>query len=52
VRAQPAGAVRPKATDVEPYGIETIPAGQRHSRPLDLFRITFGGAKATHLGML
>lgn len=37
-------AVRPKATDVEPYGIETIPADQRHSRPLDLFRITFGGA--------
>jgi purine-cytosine permease-like protein len=37
-------AVRPKATDVEPYGIETIPAHHRHSRPLDLFRITFGGA--------
>ncbi|MEV5750260.1 cytosine permease [Actinoallomurus sp. NPDC052308] len=37
-------AARPKATEVEPYGIETIPADHRHSRPLDLFRITFGGA--------
>jgi purine-cytosine permease-like protein len=41
---QPAQPVRPKATDVEPYGIETIPADHRHSTPLDLFRITFGGA--------
>lgn len=37
-------AVRPRATEVEQHGIDTIPAGHRHSRPLDLFRIQFGGA--------
>src|SRR5919107_4113147 len=35
---------RPKATEVEQHGIDTIPPGHRHSRPLDLFRIQFGGA--------
>ncbi|WP_433833151.1 purine-cytosine permease family protein [Actinoplanes sp. CA-015351] len=35
---------RPKATDIEQHGIDTIPAEHRHSRPLDLFRIQFGGA--------
>lgn len=35
---------RPKVTDVEQHGIDTIPAEHRHSRPLDLFRIQFGGA--------
>ena len=35
---------RPKATEVEQHGIDTIPPEHRHSRPLDLFRIQFGGA--------
>jgi purine-cytosine permease-like protein len=35
---------RPRATEVEQHGIDTIPAHHRHSRPLDLFRIQFGGA--------
>jgi purine-cytosine permease-like protein len=35
---------RPRVTEVEQHGIDTIPAHHRHSRPLDLFRIQFGGA--------
>ncbi|WP_436534169.1 purine-cytosine permease family protein [Actinoplanes sp. HUAS TT8] len=35
---------RPRVTEVEQHGIDTIPASERHSRPLDLFRIQFGGA--------
>jgi purine-cytosine permease-like protein len=35
---------RPRITEVEQHGIDTIPAAHRHSRPLDLFRIQFGGA--------
>ncbi|WP_406832716.1 cytosine permease [Pedococcus sp. KACC 23699] len=35
---------RPKVTDVEQHGINTIPDSDRTSRPLDLFRIQFGGA--------
>ncbi len=35
---------RPKVTEVEQHGIDTIPAADRHSRPRDLFRIQFGGA--------
>jgi purine-cytosine permease-like protein len=35
---------RPRVTDVEQHGIDTIPPQHRHSRPLDLFRIQFGGA--------
>jgi purine-cytosine permease-like protein len=35
---------RPRVTDVEQHGIDTIPAHHRHSRPVDLFRIQFGGA--------
>jgi purine-cytosine permease-like protein len=35
---------RPRATEVEQHGIDTIPPEHRHSRPLDLFRIQFGGA--------
>ena len=35
---------RPRATEVEQHGIDTIPSAHRHSRPLDLFRIQFGGA--------
>src|SRR4051812_35427368 len=38
-------AVRqPKVTEVEQHGIDTIPPEHRHSGPLDLFRIQFGGA--------
>jgi purine-cytosine permease-like protein len=35
---------RPSVTQVEQHGIETIPAADRTARPLDLFRIAFGGA--------
>ncbi len=35
---------RPKVTEVELHGIDTIPAQDRASGPLDLFRIQFGGA--------
>ncbi|MGB3337959.1 MAG: cytosine permease, partial [Devosia sp.] len=35
---------RPRATEVEQHGIDTIPSGHRHSGPFDLFRIQFGGA--------
>src|SRR5215212_5798556 len=35
---------RPRVTDVEQHGIDTIPAADRSARPLDLFRIQFGGA--------
>ena len=34
----------PRATEVEAHGIDTIPAADRSARPLDLFRIQFGGA--------
>ncbi|SDS89932.1 purine-cytosine permease family protein [Actinoplanes derwentensis] len=40
----PAVIARPKVTEVEQHGIDTIPASHRHSRPIDLFRIQFGGA--------
>ncbi len=35
---------RPRVTEVEQHGIDTIPPHHRHSRPFDLFRIQFGGA--------
>ncbi len=35
---------RPKATEVEVHGIDTIPDADRTSTPFDLFRIQFGGA--------
>lgn len=35
---------RPRATEVEQHGIDTIPSEHRHSGPFDLFRIQFGGA--------
>ncbi|MBC7441220.1 MAG: cytosine permease [Ramlibacter sp.] len=35
---------RPKATEVETHGIDTIPDADRHSTWLDLLRIQFGGA--------
>ncbi|GIE99809.1 purine-cytosine permease family protein [Paractinoplanes rishiriensis] len=43
-RQQPDAVERPKVTEIEQHGIDTIPASHRHSRPLDLFRIQFGGA--------
>src|SRR4029079_18368758 len=35
---------RPRATEVEQHGIDTIPDAERTSGPFDLFRIQFGGA--------
>jgi len=35
---------RPRATEIETYGIDTIPDRDRTSKPFDLFRIQFGGA--------
>jgi purine-cytosine permease-like protein len=34
----------PAVTEVEKHGIEPIPAQDRSARPLDLFRLVFGGA--------
>ena len=39
-----AGQRRPRATEVEQHGIDTIPDAERTSGPFDLFRIQFGGA--------
>lgn len=36
--------VRPRVTDVEQHGIDTIPDQDRYAGPVDLFRIQFGGA--------
>ena len=36
--------VRPRVTEVEQHGIDTIPAGAPPLQPFDLFRIQFGGA--------
>lgn len=35
---------KPKATQIENFGIGTIPDADRTSKPFDLFRIQFGGA--------
>jgi hypothetical protein len=35
---------KPKPTAIENFGIGTIPAADRTSKPFDLFRIQFGGA--------
>ncbi len=40
----PVPATPPKVTDVEVHGVEPIPDAERTARPLDLFRLTFGGA--------
>jgi purine-cytosine permease-like protein len=37
---------KPKMTDVEVFGVESIPAKDRTSTPMDLFRIAFGGANS------
>jgi len=34
----------PKITEVEVHGVEPIPDDERSARPLDLFRLIFGGA--------
>ena len=39
-----ADARRPRVTEIEQHGIDTIPDAERTSRPFDLFRIQFGGA--------
>src|SRR5215212_4062904 len=39
-----AEARRPRATEIEQHGIDTIPDAERTSGPFDLFRIQFGGA--------
>jgi purine-cytosine permease-like protein len=39
-----ADARRPRVTEVEQHGIDTIPDAERAARPFDLFRIQFGGA--------
>lgn len=36
----------PGITEVEPYGIETIPASARYAKPRDLFRIIFGASNS------
>ncbi|WP_225076639.1 cytosine permease [Streptomyces sp. CoT10] len=45
-QAQPAAPspTTPSLTEVESHGIERIPDADRSARPLDLFRIAFGGA--------
>jgi purine-cytosine permease-like protein len=37
-------AAKPKITEIEAFGIDTIPDKDRTSTPWDLFRIQFGGA--------
>jgi purine-cytosine permease-like protein len=37
-------AAPPKITEVEAHGVEPIPDAERTARPLDLFRLVFGGA--------
>ena len=37
----------PKITEVETHGVEPIPDAERTAGPLDLFRLTFGGAGTT-----
>ncbi|MEU1164460.1 hypothetical protein ABZ372_29300, partial [Streptomyces sp. NPDC005921] len=34
----------PALTEIETYGVERIPDADRTARPLDLFRVAFGGA--------
>ncbi|MCT9929229.1 cytosine permease [Planotetraspora sp. A-T 1434] len=37
-------AEAPPITEIETYGVERIPDADRTARPLDLFRVAFGGA--------
>jgi purine-cytosine permease-like protein len=43
-QSPPTAAAAPALTEVEPYGVERIPDGDRSATPLDLFRVAFGGA--------
>ena len=43
---------KPKITEVEGFGIDTIPDADRTSTPRDLFRIQFGGANTFATGLL
>ena len=40
----PPAPARQSITEVETYGVERIPDADRDARPLDLFRVCFGGA--------
>ncbi|MFJ8929498.1 purine-cytosine permease family protein [Streptomyces sp. NPDC102364] len=42
--AAPGATTSPSVTEVETHGVERIPDGDRTARPLDLFRLAFGGA--------
>ena len=40
----PPAPARQSITEVETYGVERIPDADRDARPLDLFRVCFGGS--------
>lgn len=46
MEAQMTTVSKPKMTEIESYGVESIPAKDRTSTPMDLFRIAFGGANS------
>ncbi|MEA2269846.1 MAG: hypothetical protein QOC64_2456, partial [Solirubrobacteraceae bacterium] len=33
-----------RLTEIEPYGVDTIPPEERFARPRDMFRIAFGAS--------
>ncbi|MDD0845087.1 purine-cytosine permease family protein [Pseudomonas sp. Gutcm_11s] len=39
-------------TQIETFGVEQIPAHERHAKPLDLFRLIFGGANTFSTAVL
>lgn len=41
-----------RLTDIEAHGAEQIPAAERHARPVDLFRLLFGGCNTFATSML
>ncbi|WP_394559883.1 purine-cytosine permease family protein [Aquipseudomonas alcaligenes] len=44
---------KPRAiTQIETFGVEQIPAHERHAKPLDLFRLIFGGANTFSTAVL
>uniref|UniRef100_UPI0019807630 cytosine permease n=1 Tax=Pseudomonas viridiflava TaxID=33069 RepID=UPI0019807630 len=45
-------AEKPDKTRIETWGVEQIPDSQRHARPLDLFRLIFGGANTFSTAVL
>lgn len=42
----------PKAIEIEAHGVEPIPDAERTARPLDLFRLIFGGANTIATAVL